>query len=64
MQTLEETSQEYPENEQPHPSRRNRKAMAPLNIAEMEASPREALIAIATELGVEGAGTLRKPDLI
>jgi len=64
LQTLEETSQEYPDNEQPHQSRRGRKAMAPLNIAEMEASPREGLIAIATELGVEGAGTLRKPDLI
>ncbi|OAI38623.1 transcription termination factor Rho [bacterium SCGC AG-212-C10] len=35
-----------------------------MNIAELEASPREDLINIATELGVEGAGTLRKPDLI
>ena len=37
---------------------------APLNIAALEATPREALIAIAGEMGVEAAGTLRKSDLI
>jgi transcription termination factor Rho len=37
---------------------------APLNIAELETTPREGLIAIADELGVEGASTMRKPDLI
>ncbi|HEY4668154.1 MAG TPA: Rho termination factor N-terminal domain-containing protein, partial [Tepidiformaceae bacterium] len=36
----------------------------PLNIAELESTPREGLIAIADELGVEGASTLRKTDLI
>ena len=35
-----------------------------LNIAELEATPRDGLIAIAQELGVESAGTLRKSDLI
>jgi transcription termination factor Rho len=37
---------------------------APLNIAELETTPRDGLIAIAEELGVEGASTMRKPDLI
>ncbi|MEO9256382.1 MAG: transcription termination factor Rho [Tepidiformaceae bacterium] len=37
---------------------------APLNIAELEAQTREALIAIADQMEVEGASTLRKPDLI
>ncbi|GAB4322875.1 MAG: transcription termination factor Rho [Dehalococcoidia bacterium] len=35
-----------------------------LNIAELEASTREALIPIAREMGIEGASTLRKQDLI
>ncbi len=64
LQTLEDTDQEIPENEPQQTSRRQRKAMAPLNIAELEATPREGLIAIANEMGVEAAGTLRKPDLI
>lgn len=37
---------------------------APLNIAELEVQTREALIAIADEMEIEGASTLRKPDLI
>jgi len=37
---------------------------APLNIAELETTPREDLIALADDLGVEGASTLRKSDLI
>ena len=36
----------------------------PLNIAELETKTREGLIVIAEEMGVEGASTLRKPDLI
>ncbi|MGH2611166.1 MAG: Rho termination factor N-terminal domain-containing protein, partial [Tepidiformaceae bacterium] len=36
----------------------------PLNIAELEQKSREDLIALADELGVEGASTLRKQDLI
>jgi len=36
----------------------------PLNIAELETKTREGLITIAEEMGVEGASTLRKPDLI
>jgi len=37
---------------------------APLNIAELETTSREGLIAIAEELAVEGASTMRKSDLI
>ncbi|KAA0237920.1 transcription termination factor Rho, partial [bacterium] len=37
---------------------------APLNIAELESTSREGLISLADQLGVEGAGTLRKSDLI
>jgi transcription termination factor Rho len=37
---------------------------APLNIAELEATPRDGLIAIAKDLGVEGVSGLRKADLI
>ncbi len=35
-----------------------------LNITELEAHTREELIDLATEMGVEGASTLRKPDLV
>ena len=65
MQTLTET-QTNPEEEAPL-SRRQRKALnnaAPLNIAELEAKSREGLIAIADDVGVEDASSLRKPDLI
>ncbi|MEX2081219.1 MAG: transcription termination factor Rho [Dehalococcoidia bacterium] len=37
---------------------------AALNITELEARTREDLIEMATEMGVEAAGTMRKPDLI
>lgn len=61
------TETEYNPEEEPQRSRRSRKAIlnaAPLNIAELEAQTREALIAIADQMEVEGASTLRKPDLI
>ena len=35
-----------------------------LNISVLEQTPREELIQIASDMGVEGAGTLRKSDLI
>ena len=44
--------------------RRRQQAMTALNIAELNASTREQLMAIAHEMGVENASTLRKPDLI
>jgi transcription termination factor Rho len=65
LQTVTET--EYNPEEEPQRTRKSRKAImnaAPLNIAELEAQTREALIAIADQMGVEGASTLRKPDLI
>jgi transcription termination factor Rho len=41
------------------------RAMAqPLNIAELEAMPREALIEVARSMALEDAATMRKPDLI
>ncbi len=46
------------------PPRHDRPQMAALNIAELNASTREQLEEIATQMGVDGAGTLRKSDLI
>jgi transcription termination factor Rho len=37
---------------------------APLTIAELNAMHREGLMAVAEQLGLEGASTLRKQDLI
>ncbi len=46
------------------PPRHDRPQMAALNIAELNVSTREQLEEIATQMGVDGAGTLRKSDLI
>ena len=46
------------------PPRHDRPQMAALNIAELNVSSREQLEEIATQMGVDGAGTLRKSDLI
>jgi transcription termination factor Rho len=53
----------------PQPNQQQRKQKkqpqaAPLNIAELNATSREGLIALGQELGVESASTLRKQDLI
>ncbi len=44
--------------------RPNRPALPTLNIAELEAMPREALSEMAEQLGLSDAAPLRKPDLI
>ncbi len=49
---------------QQHQRKKKPVQAAPLNIAELNATPREGLIAIAEELGVEGGDALRKQDLI
>ena len=73
MQELTETPEQTESDEQPRePQGRRRRQTAqqqaqnaiPLNIAELETKTREGLIVIAEEMGVEGASTLRKPDLI
>lgn len=51
-------------DERPRERERDRPNMAPLNIAELEAKPREELIAIGVEMGLEDADALRKQDLI
>ena len=53
------------ERDQPDRNDRpNRPALPTLNIAELEAMPREALSEMAEQLGLADAAPLRKPDLI
>ena len=69
MQELTETPPQTESDDQarePQGRRRRQQPQnaVPLNIAELETKTREGLIVIAEEMGVEGASTLRKPDLI
>ena len=71
MQELTETPPQTESDDQarePQGRRRRQQLQpqnaVPLNIAELETKTREGLILIAEEMGVEGASTLRKPDLI
>ena len=71
MQELTETPPQTESDDQAREpqGRRRRQSQqpanaVPLNIAELETKTREGLIVIAEEMGVEGASTLRKPDLI
>lgn len=72
MQELTESPEQTESDEQAREpqGRRRRQSQqqalnaVPLNIAELETKTREGLIVIAEEMGVEGASTLRKPDLI
>jgi transcription termination factor Rho len=50
--------------DRPQRERPDRPALPTLNIAEMEATPREALLALAEQMNLEDAEALRKPDLI
>jgi transcription termination factor Rho len=66
LETIENSESNLDDELQVHDGGRRRKGQpaSALNIAELNASTREQLVAIAQEMGVEGASTLRKPDLI
>ncbi len=55
---------EYEARERQRPPRSDVPVMAAMNISELEAMTREALIEIADKVGLEGGASLRKPDLI